>query len=185
MLCNQSCGCPTAHSAIAAQHTTAQSYLLLCRKRMWLDAAQQGSAALVLAALLLLAAPFLCFAWYSWHSALCHAFQAVLRQAAPQKRTCDNVIERIYAPDESNIIPQCSAGPGGTRPDLLVLQVGQCAAQQCGCSRRCNLVGCEACNRATLNGFRSPDKSKLRIFRHCWTRRDPPSPPGTLSGAVM
>jgi hypothetical protein len=33
-------------------------------------------------------------------------------------------IERIYAPEESNIIPQCSAGPGGTRPDLLVLQVG-------------------------------------------------------------
>jgi hypothetical protein len=36
---------------------------------------------------------------------------------------CD-AIERIYAPEESNIIPQCSAGPGGTRPDLLVLQVG-------------------------------------------------------------
>jgi hypothetical protein len=35
------------------------------------------------------------------------------------------VIERIYAPDESNFIPQCSAGPGGTRPDLLVLQVGR------------------------------------------------------------
>jgi hypothetical protein len=34
------------------------------------------------------------------------------------------VIERIYAPEESNIIPQCSAGPGRTRPDLLVLQVG-------------------------------------------------------------
>jgi hypothetical protein len=34
------------------------------------------------------------------------------------------VTERIYAPEESNIILQCSAGPGGTRPDLLVLQVG-------------------------------------------------------------
>jgi hypothetical protein len=35
-----------------------------------------------------------------------------------------HVIERICAPEESNVIPQCSAGPGGTRPDLLVLQVG-------------------------------------------------------------
>jgi hypothetical protein len=34
------------------------------------------------------------------------------------------VIKRFYAPDESNIIPQSSAGPGGTRPDLLVLRVG-------------------------------------------------------------
>jgi hypothetical protein len=30
----------------------------------------------------------------------------------------------VYAPDESNIIPQSNAGPGGTRPDLLVLRVG-------------------------------------------------------------
>jgi hypothetical protein len=36
------------------------------------------------------------------------------------------VIERIYAPEESNIIMMRASmqnGPGGTRPDLLVLQV--------------------------------------------------------------
>jgi hypothetical protein len=74
---------------MAAQHTTVQTCLLLC-------AAQQGSAALVLL-LLLAAAPFLCFCWYSWHSALCHAFQAFLWQAAPQKRTCNNPAQHCSA----------------------------------------------------------------------------------------
>jgi hypothetical protein len=38
--------------------------------------------------------------------------------------------ERIYAPDESNIIPQSNAGSGGTRSDLLVLRCHgiRCAA---------------------------------------------------------
>jgi hypothetical protein len=53
-------------------------------------------------------------------------FRLQLLQGPPinNRRQFNDVIKRIYAPEESNIIPQCSAGPGGTRPDLLVLQVG-------------------------------------------------------------
>jgi hypothetical protein len=49
----------------------------------------------------------------------------VLRCNTPFRTACGlTVKEQIYAPEESNIIPQSNAGPGGTRPDLLVLQVG-------------------------------------------------------------
>jgi hypothetical protein len=47
-------------------------------------------------------------------------FRLQLLQGPPKnnRRQFNDVIELIYAPEESNIIPQCTAGPGGTRPDL-------------------------------------------------------------------
>jgi hypothetical protein len=48
------------------------------------------------------------------------------------------VMERIYAPDASNIIHQCSAAPGGTRPDFCV------RTPVCGRFNLAGLTGLEA-----------------------------------------